>query len=502
MSHLIRLAGISKSFAGRPVLQDVDFDVREGEVHALLGENGAGKSTLIKIMGGAHAPDSGIIMLEDKPCQFASPREAQRAGISTVHQELSFFAELTVAENIFLGHAPRTRVGSIDWTDMRRRSRALLHELDSGDLDIDAPMKRLSIADRQRVEIAKAMSRNARLLIMDEPTAALGDGDARRLIDVVKGLQARGVAIVYVSHRLPEIFALADRVTVLRDGRHIATAATKALSESRLVSMMVGRDLATLFHRSAKFPGETVLELKSLCRGNRVRDVTLALRAGQITGLAGLVGSGRTELALTVFGIAPAQSGRIAVLGKEVRIGSPRQARDLGISYVPEDRGQQGLVRRMSVAKSVSMAVLDRLGGRSPLLPFAKEKTLAARAIERFKVRASGLTQIVNGLSGGNQQKVVLAKWLETDPKILIIDEPTRGIDVGAKAEIHALMDKLAHQGMAILMISSDLPEVLGVSDRILVMSCGRIVADLGAEEASAEAVGTAMTAMPVGVAA
>ncbi len=493
---LVALEGLSKSFSGVRVLKDVNFDVRPGEVHALLGENGAGKSTLIKTIAGVHKPDTGVIRIEGRPVEFASPRDAQRRGIAVVYQELLLFPELTVAENIFLGHAPRSAWGGIDWSAVRAKARAILDSLDSPDLDIDAPVSTLSVANRQRVEIAKALSQDAKLLIMDEPTAALAEADVQRLMEVVRKLRARGVAIVYVSHRMPEIFALADRVTVIRDGAWIATQPIGAVTERSLVAMMVGREIDRLFPKIDATLGAVALALREVSFGTRVRHVSFELRAGEILGIAGLVGSGRTELALTIFGITPATSGEIRLAGKPVTIDSPRRARDLGIAYVPEDRGSQGLVRPMTIAENTSMAVLDRIAPAS-VIDRRRELGTAQDAIQRFGIRARGPAQLVKQLSGGNQQKVVLGKWLAANPRVLIMDEPTRGIDVGAKSEIHALMGRLAQQGLAILMISSELPEVLGMSDRVLVMNSGRIVAEFPRAEATPEAVGAAMTIVP-----
>ena len=489
---LVAVRGVSKSFAGVRVLNDVAFDLRPGEVHALLGENGAGKSTLIKIIAGTHAPDSGSIRLGDEELAAVTPREAARGGVATVYQELLLFPELTVAENVFLGHAPRTRLGTLDWTRMRRTARQLLDSLDSHDLDVDAKVGTLSVANRQRVEIAKALSQNARVLIMDEPTAALADADVRRLMAVVKRLRDRGVGIIYVSHKLPEIFELADRVTVLRDGQLIGTRPVSEVTEQTLVAMMVGREIDHLFPKPEPTIGDTILRVAGLSFGDRVRDVSFELRRGEILGLAGLVGAGRTELALTIFGITPATSGTIELDGAPVTITSPRQARRLGIAYVPEDRGLQGLVRPMTVAENTSMASLSRIA-RGIFIDFRAEAERAAASIRQLAIRARGPEQVVGQLSGGNQQKVVLGKWLETAPRILIMDEPTRGIDVGAKSEIHALMGRLAQQGMAILMISSELPEVLGMSDRVLVMHGGRLVATIDRADANPETVGAAM---------
>jgi ABC-type sugar transport system ATPase subunit len=498
MSDLIALSGISKSFGPVKVLKDVGFDVKPGEVHALLGENGAGKSTLIKIMAGVISADSGEMKVNGQAVRFASPREAAAHGIATVYQELLLFPELTVAENIYLGHAPKTRLGTLDWPAMRAGARALLDSLDSPDLDVDVLVGKLSVANRQRVEIAKALSQDAKLVIMDEPTAALADADAKRLMAVVKMLRDRGVGIVYVSHRLPEIFALADRVTVLRDGAHVGTRAISEVTEADLVSMMVGRAIDHLFPKVDVPRGEVVLEVRNLSYRDVVQDISFDLRAGEILGIAGLVGSGRTELALTIFGITPATAGEIRIDGKPVSIKSPGEARGLGIAYIPEDRGLQGLIRPQTVRENVSLAVIDRIAN-AMVVDRGKEASLAKDAIARFGIRTRGPEQRVRQLSGGNQQKVVLAKWIATEPRVLIMDEPTRGIDVGAKAEIHALMSRLAGQGLAVLMISSELPEVLGMSDRVLVMRGGRIVRAFMRQDATPDAVGSAMTAAKSG---
>lgn len=493
MSQLVSLSQISKSFVGVRVLEDVSFDVRPGEVHALLGENGAGKSTLIKIMAGVHAPDSGEIHVDGTAVRFANPGQAVKAGIAIVYQELLLFPELTVAENIFINHAPRLGWGGLDWSTMRARARQLLDELDSHHLDVDAKVATLSVANRQRVEIAKALSQNARVVVMDEPTASLAEADVQQLMAIVRGLRARGVGIVYVTHKLPEVFALADRVTVLRDGKHVATKPITEVNERSLVSMMVGRSIDQLFPKAEARIGEPLLELRHVSCGRMVRDVSFTLRAGEILGVAGLVGSGRTELALTIFGLTPAESGEILIAGKPVKIGSPQAARDLGVAYVPEDRGLQGLIRPQTIAENIALTILDKLS-RWFIVDQRKEDGLARDFISKLGIRSRGPNQPTRQLSGGNQQKVVLAKWLAAEPRILIMDEPTRGIDVGAKSEIHALMSRLAQNGLGILMISSELPEVLGMSDRILVMNSGRIVGEIDRADATSETVGAAMT--------
>jgi rhamnose transport system ATP-binding protein len=489
---IIALQGIEKSFGPVSVLRGVDFDVRAGEVHALMGENGAGKSTLIRIMSGAHQPSAGTVTVDGRLIRFSGPREAQAAGIAVVHQELLLFPALTVAENVWLGHAPRTPRGTLDWRAMRRGAREILDRLDCPDLDVDAPVSSLSVANRQRVEIARALSRNARVLIMDEPTAALPEADVRRLLDVVRSLRAENVAIVYVSHRMKEIFEIADRVTTLRDGAAIATRSISDVTEASLVTMMVGRDIEQLFPKEDIPLGDTVLEVRGLSLEGVVRDVSFAVRAGEILGIAGLVGSGRTELAQTIFGVTPSTSGEILIDGLKVEVRSVAEAIDRRIALVPEDRAQHGLVRPQTVADNVSMALLRRLT-RGIVVDTARVRRIAEDAIRRFSIRARGPGQVVAELSGGNQQKVVIAKWLATEPRILLLDEPTRGVDVGAKTEIHRLMNQLARQGLSIVMISSELPEILGMSDRILVMGGGRVTAVIDRADATPDTVGAAM---------
>lgn len=489
---VLELEGIKKSFPGVHALKGVSFDVRAGEVHALLGENGAGKSSLIKVISGVYHPDEGAIRIDGAPVALETPQAAQRAGIATIYQELLLFPELTVAENIFMGHAPRNRFGAIDWNQAREQARSLLASLDILDLDVTRVVGTLSVGNRQRVEIAKALSHKARILIMDEPTAALTERDVERLFAIVRLLRQRGVGIVYISHRMEEIFLLADRVTVLRDGEHVGTKAVADTNTDELVHMMVGRRLDAMFPKLPAKIGEVVLETKALVRRPHSLDINISLRAGEIVGLAGLVGSGRSELAQVLFGITPPESGEIRLNGHAVHIKSPSDAKRLGIAYVPEDRGTQGLVRPMRIRENVSMAVLKHVA-RGWFLDRGSETRLAETSMKRFDIRASGIEQVVNKLSGGNQQKVVLSKWLAAGPKVLILDEPTRGIDVGAKAEIHRLMSELAQQGMAVLLISSELPEIMGMSDRILVMREGRLVAQFPRAEATQESIAAAM---------
>ncbi|MFV2092919.1 MAG: sugar ABC transporter ATP-binding protein [Hyphomicrobiales bacterium] len=485
----------SKTFSGNTVLKNITLDVRAGEVHALMGENGAGKSTLIKILAGLHTPDPGsVLRVAGKRVAYRTPADAISDGIATVHQELLLFPELTVAENIFLGHYPKRASGAINWNAARRQARLILRDLDADDLDVDAHVSRLSVAQRQRVEIARAMSRDAKILIMDEPTAALSEKDVTRLLDVVRGLRARGVGILYVSHRMSEIFQIADRLTVLRDGEFIGTHAVDDVDEQKIVSMMVGRPIDQIFPKVTPNIGPAVMEVSGLNHGPMVRDISFTLHRGEILGIAGLVGSGRSELAHVLFGLTPANSGTIRVKGETVNITSPAAARDLGIAYLPEDRVIQGLVRSMKIKQNISMAALERIS-RWIFIRHGEEKSRGAKAIARLGVRAiDGPDQVVARLSGGNQQKVVIAKWLETQPDILILDEPTRGVDVGAKAEIHKMISKLTLSGLAILMISSELPEILGMSDRVMVINSGQNAGIFDRDALSPEVLGQAMT--------
>ena len=489
---LLEVREIEKAFPGVRALTGVSFDVRAGEVHALLGENGAGKSTLIKIVSGVYEPDVGSILIDGTKVRFSTPDDARRAGVATIYQELLLFPELSVAENIFLGHAPLAGAGRIDWRAMRAEAERLLSSLEIDDLAPDQIVGALTVGNRQRVEILRALSHEARILIMDEPTAALTESDVTRLFDVVRRLKQRGVGIVYISHRLDEIFAIADRVTVLRDGALVGGRDVAGASAAELVQMMVGRRIDNLFPKTKAPIGAAVLEARDLTRRPLTKGVSLTVRAGEIVGLAGLVGSGRSELAQTLFGMTPSELGEIRLNGQSVRIDSPETARDKGIAYVPEDRGAQGLVRPMSVLHNFSLAALGSLS-RAGFIDRAAERRMAHEGVARFSVKTSSVDEIAGRLSGGNQQKIVLGKWLANNPRLLILDEPTRGIDVGAKAEIHRLMSQLAGEGVAILMISSELPEVLGMSDRVLVMREGRLVAEFDRAEATQEAVGAAM---------
>jgi rhamnose transport system ATP-binding protein len=488
---VFRMQHISKSFGGVQALRDVHFEIRPGEVHALLGENGAGKSTLIKIMTGVHQPDAGELFLEGQPILFGNTREAQSHGIAAIYQEPSLFPDLDIAENILVGRQPVGR-GGVDWKQMYQEAGELLRRLGRA-LDPRTRARDLSVAQQQVVEIARALSVDAKVLIMDEPTSSLTLGEVEDLFAIVRQLRAAGAAVVFISHRLEELFALADRVTVLRDGAYVGTRAIAEVSTDDLIRMMVGRTLDELFPKQSVEAGEVALEVEGLGVEGSFSDVSFALRRGEILGVAGLVGAGRTNLARALFGIEPATAGTIKIDGKVISIRSPEAAMALGIGYVPEDRKEHGLVLAMSVADNITLPVLPAFA-RMGWLDRRRELRAAAAASERLAVKLADVGQPAGQLSGGNQQKVVLAKWLGTQPRVLILDEPTRGIDVGTKAAVHRLMSSLAAQGMAILMISSELPEVLGMSDRIMVMREGRVTGQFSRAEATQEKVMAAAT--------
>lgn len=481
---VIRMAHIYKSFGGIHALNDVHAEVYAGEVHALLGENGAGKSTLIKTMTGVYQPDSGEIYFQGRPVRFGGPREAQRQGIGAIYQEPSLFPDLDIAENIMAGRQP-TRAGRVDWQAMYRKAHGLLQQLGVG-LDPRTKARNLSVAQQQTVEIARALSLNAKLLIMDEPTSSLTLTEVAELFRIIRQLREAGTAIIFISHRLEELFAVADRVTILRDGYYVGTREMAEVTTGELVQMMVGRQIDEMFPKQEAPVGNVRLAVKNLTAAGKFEDVSFEVRAGEILGLAGLIGAGRTDVARALFGIQPVSSGTIKVEGRDVRIRSPQQAMELGIGFVPEDRQHHGLVLPMSIAANITLPILPRLAAAGWLREREAEQ-VAVRAARRLEVRSAGVNQKAKELSGGNQQKVVLAKWLETNPRILILDEPTRGIDVGTKAAVHQLMSDLASQGVAILMISSELPEILGMSDRILVMREGRVSGELTRAEATQE---------------
>jgi ABC-type sugar transport system ATPase subunit len=483
---ILQMRGITKSFFGVPVLDAVDLDVMAGEVHAVVGENGAGKSTLMKILVGAYQPDSGSILLDGEEVRFGHPRQAQERGVSIIYQEFNLLPERTVAQNIFLGREP-ARGPFVDNRAMEEDTARLLAELGvQGSISPSSPVRELSVAQQQTVEIAKALSFEARILVMDEPTAALSPHEVEALFERVRLLQERGLAVLYISHRMKEIFELSRRITVLKDGRKVDTAASDAVRPGELVRMMVGRELDHYFPPRATVGEAGPVRLQVRGGGvGKLRDIDLEVRAGEIVGLAGLAGAGRTEVARALFGVDPFTAGVVELNGKPIRIRSPRQAIRAGIGFLTEDRKLEGLVLPQSVRDNALLA-LRSLGQARMSERSVKEAPSVLDLARRVELRAASLEQEVRYLSGGNQQKVVLAKWLATRAQILIFDEPTRGIDVGAKAGIHELMRELASAGAAILMISSELPEVIGMSDRILVMRDGTIAGELptGASEA------------------
>jgi rhamnose transport system ATP-binding protein len=482
---LVELRGLSKSYGGVHAVSDVSFSIQAATVHALVGENGAGKSTLVKILTGVVHPDEGEVLIDGEPQKIGDPQTAHRLGIVAMYQEPTVFPDLTVAENVFAGRHPRGRLRTVDWGGMRASAARLLDDL-GVDFGPDTPVRGLGVADRQLLEIAKALSASARLLIMDEPTAALSPHEVENLFATVRRLRDRGVAIVFISHRLEEVTAIADTVTVLRDGRHVATRTAAELPHGELVRLMVGRSLDALFPKEEVAIGDVVLRAEGLTRHGVFSDVSFELRRGEIVGLAGFVGSGRTEVARAMFGIDRLDRGRLWIDERRFRPSSPRAALRRGLAYLPEDRLHQGLVQSMSVASNASMAVLPQLTPGGLLRP-RRERALARRFMDELRIKATSPAQVVQSLSGGNQQKVVLSKWLAAQPRILVLDEPTHGVDVGTKADVHRTISHLAAGGLTILLISSELLEILGMSDRVLVMREGRLVAELARAEASEE---------------
>jgi rhamnose transport system ATP-binding protein len=473
----IELVGIAKQFGAVQALRGVDLNLYPGEVHALVGENGAGKSTLVKILAGIYRPDAGSIKIDGQVVELHNPAQARNAGIAVIHQEPTLFPDLNVAENVYMGRHPRDRFGRVDWKHMYQEAERLFASLDVK-LNVYTPVQGLSVADQQLVEIAKALSLQSRVLIMDEPTAALSAHEVQELFTIAKQLRERGVAILFVSHRLEEVFELAERVTVFRDGSRVATAPISELTTEQIIHQMVGRELETLYPKTDVEPGEVILDVKHLTRNGVFEDVSFQVRQGEILGFAGLVGAGRTEVARVIFGIDRADAGEIRLGGKPVQIHSPEAAMHYRISYVPEDRRQHGLIMDFSIARNMTLPVLLRQTSQLGLVNRRREREVAQDYSAQLQVRSTGIDQLVKALSGGNQQKVVLAKWLITNPSVLILDEPTRGIDVGSKAEVHRIISELARKGLAIILISSELPEVLAMADRVLVMHEGRVAAE------------------------
>lgn len=492
---VLRLRAVTKAFSGIKALAGVSFDLRRAEVHALVGENGAGKSTLIKIIAGAYVPDAGSIELGEEVHTALDPEQARRLGIGVVYQEFNLLPELSVAENIFLGAQPTGRLGLLDSAERRRRTLALLARL-GAHVDPDRLVKHLTVGEQQIVEIAKALAVDARILIMDEPSAVLPSHDMDRLYGVIRSLRANGASVIYISHRLDEIFLIADRVTVLKDGRSVMTRAVRDVTRGELVNSMVGRELTEQYPPPDAHLGETLLEIRHLHVDGCVFDVSLEVRAGEILGLAGLGGSGRTTLARALVGLARIDSGELRVHGQPAP-NNPSQAARIGVALIPEDRKAHGLILSHSVRFNVTLPNLSRLVRAGLLLLRRAEAPLVQSWSERLQIRPPGPDLLVENLSGGNQQKVVLAKWLATEPRLIVLDEPTRGVDVGAKAEIYVRMRELARQGVGIVMISSELPELLGMSDRIVVFHEGRVSGELTRAEATEQAVMHLATTAP-----
>jgi ribose transport system ATP-binding protein len=481
---IMEARGITKVFPGVLALDKVDFELKAGETHILLGENGAGKSTLMKVLSGAYAPDQGEVYIDGQKVKVFDPRVAQRMGVNIIYQEFNLIPYMNVAQNIFLGRFPR-RYGLIDHRKMHGDAAALLGTLNMN-VDTHTLIANLTTAEQQMVEVAKALSIQSKILIMDEPTSSLSERETEQLFATIHQLNSKGIGIIYISHRLQELNQVGDRVTVLRDGKFVGTKPIREVTVDELVGMMVGHSVTEIFHRNHQPPGKECLRVENLCKGRRLRDINLTLKSGEIVGLAGLVGSGRTDLARAIFGVDKYDSGKIYLFGKEIADFSVSDMVKLGVSLIPEDRKNQGLALILSVAGNVVIASLKQLFPRM-YVGKTKEKEVALTYVEKLRIATPSVSRLAQYLSGGNQQKVVVAKWLCTKANIFIFDEPTRGIDVGAKSEIYALMAGLVQEGAAILMISSELPEVIGMSDRIYVMREGRIVSELSHAEATQE---------------
>lgn len=493
----LRMEGIGKSFPGVRALDDVSFEVRPGEVHALMGENGAGKSTLMKILAGAYQADSGRILLDGQPVTLDTPQRAMEMGINIIYQEFNLVPQLSVAENIYLGREPRGALpGWVDFRTMREDAQRVMDNL-GATIDVRTPVSRLSVAMQQMVEIAKATSRKSRIIAMDEPSATLTDHELQNLYRLIRKLRDEGVSIIYISHRMDEVFAISDRITVLRDGHTVGTKDCGEVTSDELIKMMVGRTLEDNFPKVPAPQGRPLLEVQGLTRRGVIEDISFTVHAGEVVALAGLVGSGRTEIARCLFGADSYDSGEIRLEGQKLTLHSPQDAIRAGIGLVTEDRKGQGLVLDLAVRENTTLAALPSL---TPMgfIQSKREVAVSNEYVKSLGVRTPSIEQRVKNLSGGNQQKVVLSKWLLTNSKVLILDEPTRGIDVGAKVEIYQLMNRLAAQGVGLLMISSELPEVLGMADRILVMRQGRVVGEMSRAEATQEKIGELAVGVPV----
>ncbi|SFI55628.1 sugar ABC transporter ATP-binding protein [Jannaschia pohangensis] len=485
IAPVVSMDAITKTFPGVRALDQVRLDLYPGQVTALVGENGAGKSTTVKILTGIYHPDGGTIRIDDAPVTFAGPNDASAAGITAIHQETVLFDELSVAENIFIGHAPRTRLGLIDRAAMHRDAAALLAEI-GAPFGTHTPLRDLGIANKHLVAIARALSVDARVVIMDEPTAALSHKEIEELYELVETLKSQGKAILFISHKFDEIFRIADRFTVFRDGAFVADGMIADITEDALVSMMVGRSVNQIFPARSALVGEDVLQVVGYDHPTEFADIGFTLRRGEILGFYGLVGAGRSEFMQSLFGITKPSKGVCKINGRISVIRSPADAVAAGIVYVPEDRGKQGAIIGLPIFQNITLPSLGRTS-RSGFLKLAEEFRLAREYAERLDLRAASLDQDVGNLSGGNQQKVVIAKWLATQPQVIILDEPTKGIDIGSKAAVHDFMAELAAQGLSVIMVSSEIPEVIGMSDRVIVMRDGRIAAELSGDALTPE---------------
>ena len=485
VENVVEMQKVSKAFPGVLALDKVDFSCLPGEVHAVVGENGAGKSTLMKILAGVYRPDGGDILLKGEKIFFSSPKHAQNCGISIIYQEFNLIPELTVAENIFLGREPTKCGRLIDSATLKRRSRELLADLNAN-IDIQSKVKDLGVAHQQMVEIAKALSLNADIIMMDEPSAVVSGRELASLFRIIRSLKESGKTIIYISHRIEEIFQIADRTTVLKDGHLVGTYDTGDLDKPQIVNLMVGRSLTETFPARKVGEKKEILTLDDVCRNNILNHVSFKVYSGEILGLAGLVGSGRTEIARAIFGACEIDSGRVRLNGSPLKRATPKSSIASGIGFVTESRAKDGLVQNMSVRKNLTLTILNRIQ-KWFFVREAKEKDICNDRVREYDIVTTGIEQEIQYLSGGNQQKVILAKWININPSILILDEPTRGIDVGAKAEIYRLMRLLARQGTAIIMISSELPEIIGMSDRILVIHDGKVMGELSPCEATEE---------------
>ena len=490
--YLLRMEGISKHFPGVQALDDVHLSVRAGTVHALMGENGAGKSTLMKVLIGMYHPDAGTVIFDGREVHMTDTATALATGVSMIHQELSPVPYMEVHENIYLGREPRNRLGLIDKNLQVKRTRDLLTRLEIG-VNPRTLMRDLSIAQTQMVEIAKAISYDAKLIIMDEPTSAITEREVEHLHRIIRSLRDEGVAIIYITHKMDEVFKISDEVTVFRDGRHVATVPAAELDRNRLITLMVGRELTHLFPKEDAEIGEVLLSVRGVTRKGVVEDITFELRRGEILGLAGLMGAGRTEVLEAIFGIVKVDAGEVLVKGKRVDLKSPADAIAAGMAMLTEDRKLTGIMGVLSVKENMTVAALPRFSPGGILQKRRMTEACAAQK-DALAIKTPSLEQLIKNLSGGNQQKVLVSRWLLTDPDVLLIDEPTRGIDVGAKAEIHRLMSALAKQGKAVLMVSSEMPEIMGMSDRVLVMHEGRITGEFSRADATQENIMKAAT--------